>query len=330
MTRSTAQSDSMPLMLFLWVLIALFILVRPPLLNFIAYGLGLGEGGQPPASGSTTGPATSTPPAPAAPMVPPPMPRVLLQQWPPAPARSSELSAVEQEIFAASQDERKTYGKPGLQPDSGLTAAAAMHSRRMADERFLGHTSPDGDGPADRFGKVARRAFGLVAENVAYMGGRAAEPGLGKRFVHDWMNSPDHRRNLLDGRYTHLGVACAETTEPAGDPEALPMPLVYCTQLFLEAFAWSEQPIPETSPAGRALAVRLIPAGQHPPPVSLHQVHLGTGAEAARADLGARAGAAEGTLVVGGPAGLYRIEAAVPTGDPGRVALIPGPYLVVP
>lgn len=105
----------------------------------------------------------------------------------------------------------------GLEPlglDRRLSQAAATQSAAMAARDQMGH-NVDGRLP----GRVQAVGYDweALAENLGrgYPSYAAAMQG--------WIDSPDHRRNLLNPRVTHLGVAAAR-----GGPEDRP----YWTQIF--------------------------------------------------------------------------------------------------
>jgi uncharacterized protein YkwD len=79
--------------------------------------------------------------------------------------------------------ERQRYGLRPLTIDERLMASARKHCAWMARSGSLMHTSA------------------AVAENIA-MG----QPNS-VQAVRDWMNSPGHRANMLNGSYTRMGAA---------------------------------------------------------------------------------------------------------------------------
>ena len=93
--------------------------------------------------------------------------------------------------------------KQGLRPLSGrgrLIKAAEGHSRNMARKETLAHHL-DGSGPSDR----APSRFSRIAENCAYTHGR--DPGKTAHKLRDqWMNSKDHRDNLLNSKMKYDGI----------------------------------------------------------------------------------------------------------------------------
>jgi len=100
-------------------------------------------------------------------------------------------------------DARKTAGLSPVQPDSELREMALSHSTDQADHHFFGHVSPSTGTPEDRL----RRAGLLVStfgENVA----TAATPEVAHEGL---MNSPGHRANMLQPRFTHVGIGARKS-----------------------------------------------------------------------------------------------------------------------
>jgi hypothetical protein len=92
-----------------------------------------------------------------------------------------------------------------------LAAAARDFARYMARTDRYGHEA-DGREPIER-----ARAHGyapcLIAENIAfeYSSAGFATAQLARRFYQGWLNSPGHRRNMLDADATQTGVAIARS-----------------------------------------------------------------------------------------------------------------------
>ena len=84
-----------------------------------------------------------------------------------------------------------------------LASAAAKHAQEMASANFFGHTSPDGRGVAGRVEAEGYRWLRL-GENIA-----AGQP-TARAVVDGWLASAGHCRNIMDARYTELGVGVAE------------------------------------------------------------------------------------------------------------------------
>lgn len=105
-------------------------------------------------------------------------------------------------------------GQSGWKPvaaEPRLTSAAARYARHMADTDRYGH-DVDGRQPAER-AQAAGYAHCLTAENIAFASStRGFEPAeLAQRLFDGWVQSPPHRRNLLDGDMTDVGIAVARS-----------------------------------------------------------------------------------------------------------------------
>jgi len=85
--------------------------------------------------------------------------------------------------------------------DAKLTAAAQRHSTDQARHRSMTHNGYDGSSPGDRCERAGFN-WNRVAENVAY--GYKDETTC----MHEWMDSPGHRANIL-GKYDMFGSAVA-------------------------------------------------------------------------------------------------------------------------
>jgi uncharacterized protein YkwD len=81
-----------------------------------------------------------------------------------------------------------------------LSAIAAGHSATMGARDDLEHQDPDGSMPADRVRRGGYDAR-LVGENIASGVPTAAEVVAG------WLASPGHCANIMDARFTEMGVA---------------------------------------------------------------------------------------------------------------------------
>ncbi|GII92623.1 CAP domain-containing protein [Sinosporangium siamense] len=137
----------------------------------------------------------------------------------PEPTETDGLvgTAIEREVVRLTNDARRQNGCQPVTADARLRAAAAGHSKDMADRGYFSHTSPEGKNPGDRIkasGFTPMRGWG---ENIA-MGQRTAEA-----VVKGWLNSAGHRANMLNCAHTHIGVG-----HHAGGAKGGP----YWTQVF--------------------------------------------------------------------------------------------------
>ena len=97
---------------------------------------------------------------------------------------------------------RLAAGCPKLKWDDRIAAVAQEHSRDMVSRNFFSHTNPDGMDPFERL-KESNLPYSAAAEDLAL------GPRTGKEVYDSWLKSPEHRRNMLDCRYTRHGVGRA-------------------------------------------------------------------------------------------------------------------------
>ena len=98
-----------------------------------------------------------------------------------------------------------------------LSRIAAGHSAAMGARDTLAHQDPDGSTPADRVRRGGYDAR-VVGENVASGVPSAAEVVAG------WLASPGHCANIMDARFTEMGIAYVVAPRSGG--------AIYWTQLF--------------------------------------------------------------------------------------------------
>ncbi|SEM10336.1 CAP domain-containing protein [Nonomuraea pusilla] len=96
---------------------------------------------------------------------------------------------------------RASHGCGALRVDARLTRSARTHSLEMARTGRLSHNSPDGASPWDRMDRAGYH-WG-AAENIGTGYGTPEEA------VRGWLDSRDHRRNILDCGLKAIGVGVA-------------------------------------------------------------------------------------------------------------------------
>ncbi|MCF6476791.1 CAP domain-containing protein, partial [Nonomuraea sp. MG754425] len=104
-------------------------------------------------------------------------------------------------VVSLTNSARVRRGCGPLRVDSALTRSARTHSLEMARTGRLSHNSPDGASPWDRM------------ERAGYRWGAAENIGAGydtaEQAVQGWMDSRDHRKNILDCGLKAIGVGVA-------------------------------------------------------------------------------------------------------------------------
>jgi uncharacterized protein YkwD len=107
-----------------------------------------------------------------------------------------------QQLFQAINRERAANGLPPLKWDEALASAARQHAEVMAAQRSISHGFPGEPSLPSRATRAGAR-FSWLSENVA--AGSTAE-----NISEQWMQSPNHRANLLDADMDTIGAGAAE------------------------------------------------------------------------------------------------------------------------
>ncbi|MFD1039306.1 CAP domain-containing protein [Virgibacillus byunsanensis] len=110
-----------------------------------------------------------------------------------------DMNEFESTVIDLTNGERSRVGLSELQPDTSLGEVAREKSRDMEDKDYFSHTSPTYGSPFDMM-----RDFGVsyqtAGENIAQ-----GQP-TPQEVVDAWMNSQGHRENILNDKFTHIGV----------------------------------------------------------------------------------------------------------------------------
>lgn len=110
------------------------------------------------------------------------------------------------ELLEESNGARELHGLETFVADDGLARAAQAHAEENAALGVLDHGSPDParDTHSERIA-LAGVALVRTGENLALMPGDQ----VARDSVEGWLESPLHRRNLLDPEFTHVGFGVA-------------------------------------------------------------------------------------------------------------------------
>ncbi|MFI1200236.1 sigma-70 family RNA polymerase sigma factor [Streptomyces sp. NPDC020883] len=121
---------------------------------------------------------------------------------PPTPTASATPPDLEQQATALVNDKRAQAGCGPLHIDPRLHLAAQRHSDDMAARNYFDHITPEGIGPDARITAAGYR-WSSWGENLD-RGSDSATTVVG-----DWMGDAMHRDNLLDCRFTAVGIGVA-------------------------------------------------------------------------------------------------------------------------
>lgn len=129
----------------------------------------------------------------------------------------NENESYRKQIVNLVNAQRQKAGLPKLTEDKKLNKLSDKKVQLMAEEGKLSHTA----GGYSSLGEFVRDygfKYWTVGENIA-RNWRTPE-----EVMKAWMESAGHRANILNEKFTHIGVA--KTTAPNGD--------IYWVQIFLK------------------------------------------------------------------------------------------------
>lgn len=119
----------------------------------------------------------------------------------------SNVSALS--LLDATNQDRATDKLTMLQLNMQLQAAAQAKANDMVRRNYWSHVTPTGQQPWD-FITAVHYQYQTAGENLAY--GFTSSSGV----LNAWMNSPEHRANLLNTTYRQVGFGIAESPNFVG------------------------------------------------------------------------------------------------------------------
>ncbi len=96
---------------------------------------------------------------------------------------------------------RRAAGVADLRYDSGIAKVAALRAKELATN--FSHTRPNGDRFFSAYADCGVTKPLAVAENIA----AATRFDNAADIVNLWLNSPDHKANITNSKYTRFGMA---------------------------------------------------------------------------------------------------------------------------
>lgn len=147
-----------------------------------------------------------------------------------------DISKLELKVHDLTNMERQKKGLSTLKYDNRLSEIAKKHSEDMVKREFFSHVNPDGQDPTARgkaTGYPIRKdqgnfySIGLgenlflttTYKSMTYINGELKScewlslDDIAKSTVDGWMNSPNHRKNMLDPRFDREGIGVALSSD---------------------------------------------------------------------------------------------------------------------
>jgi len=138
----------------------------------------------------------------------------------PSAAQSTATAQMEKQVRQQINEIRQKQGLTMLRNNEKLAQVARNYSRRMAEEKFFAHISPQGDTLSDRV-ESAKIFYFLVGENL-FTSTNIPKPVPAA--IDGWMKSSGHRENILRSEFRETGVGVWKVGNT-----------YYFTQLFLRS-----------------------------------------------------------------------------------------------
>jgi len=123
-----------------------------------------------------------------------------MKQAPGDPQLNADPSQFAQQVLELVNQARMNAGLQPLNENRRLANMAMAKAQDMYNNHYFDHQSPTYGSPFDMM-----KAFGITystaGENIAQ--GQTSPTEV----MNQWMSSPGHRANILNGSYTQIGVA---------------------------------------------------------------------------------------------------------------------------
>jgi Uncharacterized protein with SCP/PR1 domains len=118
----------------------------------------------------------------------------------PAPRVLSDSSDKQRQVLDLVNRERANAGAPPLRVNARLTEMALTKAQEMDSRNYFSHNSPSYGSPFEMM-KLFGISFRSAGENIAQGQSGPSE------VMEQWMSNPSHRANILNSRFTEIGIA---------------------------------------------------------------------------------------------------------------------------
>lgn len=125
--------------------------------------------------------------------------------------QEADLATMREEALELVNAAREAQDLPTLEAGGSLNEAAQTHAEDMLTRDYYAHESPEGETVRDRYLAAGGSAAEVAAENIATCEGCPAPPELARvrEFHEGWMQSPEHRENILAQGLERFGFGIA-------------------------------------------------------------------------------------------------------------------------
>jgi len=145
----------------------------------------------------------------------------------PAGARFSgtELTSLDRGVLQQLNEIRALHGLTALKLDPSLNASAAQHSDEMGMKGYFEHNSADGTlfwKRIQRYYPATNFSYWSVGENLLW-----SSPDVdAAQAMRMWMNSPEHKANILNPRWRQIGISAVHLDSAPGTYQNLSVTII--------------------------------------------------------------------------------------------------------
>jgi uncharacterized protein YkwD len=135
------------------------------------------------------------------------------------------LSSLESGVLSQLNAIRVQHGLQPVKISARLTASATQHSQEMGADGYFEHSSHDGTvfwKRIDRWYGQEGFSYWSVGENLLWSSPDVDPAGA----LQLWMNSPEHRANILSARWREIGISAAHFAAAPGTYKGLEVTII--------------------------------------------------------------------------------------------------------
>lgn len=147
-------------------------------------------------------------------------------------------------LLSATNTQRINGGVGALTANSKLASAAQAKANDMVARDYWSHVTPDGKQPW-AFITAAGYQYVSAGENLAYGFLTSGDTITG------WMNSPSHRENLMNGKFTEVGFGIANSANFVGNGKQTIVVAMYAKPQSAAPPTKSPGPAAQSKPASK-------------------------------------------------------------------------------
>ena len=144
-------------------------------------------------------------------------------------------------LLSGTNNERTARGLGKLAINSKLNQAAQAKAQDMVNKDYWSHNTPSGQEPWV-FIDATGYQYNAAGENLAY--GFSTSSGA----ITGWMNSPGHKANILNTKYTEVGFGIANSPDYQGSGEQTVVVAFYAKPVTVVASKPAPKPAPAPAP----------------------------------------------------------------------------------